>query len=300
MKFSTIISPQALSQIIPETCDALYEVLRKEYLKFPKTEQDWRIIAREFEQKWNFPHCLGAIDGKHVEIVPPSNSGSFYYNYKHRHSMVLLAIVDAKYRFLLVDFGTNGRVSDGGVLLNTKFYEKLERKTLNIPTAERLHPRILPYVFVADDAFPLRKDMIKPFRQNDLDSRIKKIYNYQTSRARRIVENAFGIIAARFRIYRTQMNLSPETIGSVVRATCALHNYLTSSSLSYASSECFDIENFEEGTITSGLTTRASTLEPLQRTIQGRAPQIANQIRSQFMTYFVSEGKVPWHDNFIH
>lgn len=93
-------------------------------LQFPKTEEEWRIIAREFEQKWNFPHCLGAIDGKHVEIVPPSNSGSFYYNYKHRHSMVLLAIVNAKYRLLLVDFGTNGRVSDGGVLLNTKFYEK--------------------------------------------------------------------------------------------------------------------------------------------------------------------------------
>lgn len=147
--------------------------------------------------------------------------------------MVLLAIVNAKYRLLLVDFGTNGRVSDGGVLLNTKFYEKLEKKALNIPTEERLHnsPRILPYVFLADDAFPLRKDMMKPFRQNDLDSRIKKIYNYRTSRARRIVENTFGILAPRFRIHRTQMNMSPESIGSVVRATCALHNYLMSSSL---------------------------------------------------------------------
>lgn len=276
-------------------------------LQFPKTEEEWRIIAREFEQKWNFPHCLGAIDGKHVEIVPPSNSGSFYYNYKHRHSMVLLAIVDAKYRFLLVDFGTNGRVSDGGVLLNTKFYEKLEKKALNIPTEERLHnsPRILPYVFLADDAFPLRKDMMKPFRHNDLDSRIKKIYNYRTSRARRIVENAFGILAARFRIHRTQMNMSPESIGSVVRATCALHNYLMSSSLnSYAPLECFDSEYYEEGTITSGLTTKDSTLEPLQRTTQGRTIQTANQIRSQFMTYFVTEGKVPWEvpwqDNFVH
>lgn len=271
--------------------------------QFPQTEDEWRTIAREFQDKWNFPHCLGAIDGKHVEIVPPKNSGSFYYNYKHRHSMVLMAIVDAKYRFLLFDFGTNGRVSDGGVLLNTKFYEKLENNTLNIPKDERLHnsSRILPYVFVADDAFPLRKDMMKPFRQNDLDSRPKKIYNYRTSRARRIVENAFGILAARFRIYRTQMNMSPETIESVVRATCALHNYLMSSSLtSYAPSECFDRENFEEGTTTSGLTSRESTLEPLQSTRQGDAPRTAKQIRSEFMSYFVNEGKVPWQDNFIH
>lgn len=73
--------------------------------------------------------------------------------------MVLMAIVDAKYRFLLFDFGTNGRLSDGGVLLNTKFYEKLENNTLNIPKDAKLQnsSRILPYVFVADDAFPLEK-----------------------------------------------------------------------------------------------------------------------------------------------
>ncbi|CAK1597645.1 unnamed protein product [Parnassius mnemosyne] len=113
-----------------------------------------------------------------------------------------MAIIDAKYRFLLVDFGTNGRVSNSGVFLNTKFYEKLERKTLNIPTAEMLPNslRILPYVFVADDAFPLRKNLMKPFQQNDLVNRIKKIYNYRTSRAHRIVENTFGILATRFRI----------------------------------------------------------------------------------------------------
>lgn len=269
----------------------------------PQTEGEWKTIAREFHERWNFPHCLGAIDGKHVEIVIPPNSGSYYFNYKNKHSMVLMAIVDAKYKFLLFDFGRNGRVSDGGVFLNTKFYEKLENNDLNIPEQEILSDssRTLPYVFVADDAFPLRKDMMKPFRQNDLDSRAKKIYNYRTSRARRIVENAFGILAARFRIYRTQINMSTKNIESVVRATCVLHNYLMTTSLSsYASSDFFDRENFEEGTTSSGLTTRRSTLEPLQRTRQGDSERTAKQIRNEFMSYFVNEGKVPWQDNYIH
>ena len=83
-------------------------------------------IARDFEKRWNFLHCLGCLDGKHIEIVLPAGSGSFFFNYKHRHSMVLLATADANYRFILFDFGTNGRVSDGGVLHNTGFVRKLQ------------------------------------------------------------------------------------------------------------------------------------------------------------------------------
>lgn len=68
--------------------------------QFPKSEEDWKRIATDFEQKWQFPHCLGAIDGKHVAITLPPGCGSEYFNYKGHHSMVLLAIVDAQYRFI--------------------------------------------------------------------------------------------------------------------------------------------------------------------------------------------------------
>ena len=115
------------------------------------------MIAIEFETRWNFPHCLGALDGKHVQIVPPAGSGSYFYNYKKTHSMVLLAIADANYKFLLCDFGANGRVSDGGVLKNTVFFDKLQKNLLNIPPPSDVGQRKnLPYVFVADDAFALR------------------------------------------------------------------------------------------------------------------------------------------------
>nr|CAI5868375.1 unnamed protein product [Callosobruchus analis] len=111
--------------------------------------------------------------------------------------MVLLAVVYARYQFIMCDFGVNGRISDGGVLQNTTF-DELENKQLHMPSDESVKKssKILPYVFVADDAFALRLDMMKPFRQADLNSKERKIYNYRVSRARRIVENAFGILAS--------------------------------------------------------------------------------------------------------
>jgi hypothetical protein len=53
-------------------------------LKFqiPKTEAEWKVIAKEFNDKWNFPNCLGAVDGKHVSIKKTPHTGSYYYNYK--------------------------------------------------------------------------------------------------------------------------------------------------------------------------------------------------------------------------
>ena len=73
------------------------------------------------------------MDGKHVLIRPPPNSGSYYFNYKHSFSVVLLAVVDANYRFLYVDVGCNGRVSDGGVFRNSSLNTAFERNSLNIP-----------------------------------------------------------------------------------------------------------------------------------------------------------------------
>lgn len=265
--------------------------------QFPNTTEKWEVIAEQFEERWNFPHCLGAMDGKHIDIVPPADSGSYYYNYKGRHSMVLLAIVDAKYRFLLVDFGTNGRVSDGGVLQRTKFYEKLQSDELKIPKPCNVteHFKEVPYVFVVDDAFPLSINMMKPFRQAQLDSAVREIYNYRVSRARHVVENAFGILASRFRIFHTQINLEPENIVKVVMATCALHNFLMQTHPTiYAPPNSTYQENDDDATINAGLDANESNMIALQRTSLGNVNVAAKNLREEFATYFVNEGKLSW------
>lgn len=105
-----------------------------EYLfQFPRTETEWKAVATQFEERWNFPNCLGTVDGKHVQIVPPPNCGSFFWNYKGINSLVLMAIANANYEFIMVDFGANGRLSDVGVIEYTSFFRKLINNELNIP-----------------------------------------------------------------------------------------------------------------------------------------------------------------------
>ena len=83
--------------------------------------EDWKSRAGGFIEKWNFLHCVGNLDGKHINIILSNGSGSEVYNYKSRRILVLLAIMAVDYQFTMCVFGTNGRVSDGGVLQNTSF-----------------------------------------------------------------------------------------------------------------------------------------------------------------------------------
>lgn len=98
---------------------------------------------------------MGAIDGKHVVIQCPLNSGSQFFNYKSTFSIVLMALVDANYSFTYVDIGCQGRISDGGVFRNTDLWRKLQHNQLRLPPDEPLPSRneTLPYVFVGDEAF---------------------------------------------------------------------------------------------------------------------------------------------------
>lgn len=127
------------------------------FLQFPSTEDEWIQIANDFEKKCNFVNCVGAVDGKHVNIIPPAGSGSYYFNYKGTHSLVLLAVVNANCEFIMCDFGINGRISDGGVIEYTKFYKKLKNEKLLLPLPRKPNSgdKLLPFVFVGDEAFTL-------------------------------------------------------------------------------------------------------------------------------------------------
>ena len=148
----------------------------------PKNAEEWKSVADAFERKWSFQNCLGAMDGKN--IVVPQNSGSLFFNYKKTFSIVLLAICNANYKSLMVDIGEAGRQSNAGVFANSNLGLGIVNNLLPVPSPRVLPgtTKMLPYVSVADDVFPLRLNIIKPYSNFNLDVR-KFIANYHISRA---------------------------------------------------------------------------------------------------------------------
>ena len=111
-------------------------------------------LKKGFRLRWHFPNCIGVLDGKHVAIISPPASGSLFYNYKGYYSLVLMALVDANYRFVYVDIGEYGSNSDSNVFQFSKFGQKFMNEKLNIPGNRRL-PNYndegpMPHVIVAD------------------------------------------------------------------------------------------------------------------------------------------------------
>ena len=176
---------------------------------------------------WQFNHCVGAIDGKHVVMQAPPRSGSMFFNYKKTHSIVLMAVCDANYKFTLLDIGDSGRNSDGGVFSSSSLGIAINNNSLNIPQPETIWNNDItyPFVIVGDEAFPLKTNLLKPYPKDSLDLRAR-IFNYRLSRARRVIENTFGILAARFRIFRRAIIGGEKMVTNITKACTVLHNYL--------------------------------------------------------------------------
>ena len=103
LQYAFRVARNTISKFVPEVAEAIVTVYLDEVMKLPDSQQEWREIATGFSKKWNFHNTLGAIDGKHVAIRCPPNAGSTYYNYKQFHSIILMALVDAGYKFIIVD-----------------------------------------------------------------------------------------------------------------------------------------------------------------------------------------------------
>jgi hypothetical protein len=101
----------------------------------------------------------------------------------------------------------------------------MQNECLNIPESSDVKGRKLPYIFVGDEAFSLRKDFLTPYNIKQL-VRERKISYYRLFRARRIIENVFGILVARFDIFKIHINIQLDNIKDLVITNCALHNFL--------------------------------------------------------------------------
>lgn len=279
----------SIGKIIDETCYAVWEVLRPLYMKKPTTNE-WLNISAEFLEIWNLPNCLGAIDGKHIRIKKPLNSGSSYYNYKEYFSINLMACSDANGLFTSIDVGDYGRNNDAGVFKNSGLGQSLSNGTLNIPNPSPLpreeeFGRPFNYYFVADEAFPLSRHIIRPYSQRTLNND-RRIFNYRLSRGRKIIECAFGMLVSKFRVFEIPMSCSVEKVVKIVKAACILHNFIKKN------------EN-KKFNPTPDNTINMCTFN-IQNQLQGRPNNEALESRDYLCQYFIKPyGAVPWQNNYI-
>ncbi|XP_073840586.1 uncharacterized protein [Musca autumnalis] len=251
LEFLSRVSRSTIAVFMPIVIGAIYNALKGTYLKesisqtkfcvlvlteiplklqIPNTIHEWVTVAKDFQDIWQFPHTLGALDGKHIRIKAPANSGSQFYNFKGFYSIVLFAAVDAHCRFLFVSVGTNGKASDSTIYQDSTLYSSLQNGDLNIPCSKELvhdQGNKIPYFFIGDDAFCLDKHLMKPYSRCLKLNVSQEIFNYRLCRARMVVECAFGRLAKRFGIFNRPIETKTSTVDMIVMAACALHNYLT-------------------------------------------------------------------------
>ncbi|KAJ8914064.1 hypothetical protein NQ315_017585 [Exocentrus adspersus] len=100
-----------------------------------------------------------------------------------------------------------------------------------LPNSDVYHP----FTLVADEAFPLKRYIIRPYPGRALDPE-KRISNYRLSRVRRVIENTFGILVNRWRLLRNMVSANVENTDIFVRAILCLHNYANKEAENYDNS----------------------------------------------------------------
>ncbi|XP_043466356.1 uncharacterized protein LOC122501147 [Leptopilina heterotoma] len=258
--------------IIAEICPIIWRELSPLVLR-RKTQRELKIIAGGFRAKWDRPNCVGIVDGKEIRIKSPPHSGSLFFNYKKFFSFKLLAACDAYYRFIWIDVGDYGSVSDTSAFKNTYFHYCLERNEADFPPECRL-PRsniIMPHFLIGDEIFQQQTYMMVPFaRHRGLTERL--------SRARNCIEDAFGILCSMWQILHKKLSFKLDTSIAIVEALVCLHNFILNKKLERG-------ENFEWD---------RSTFHRINPTVdpdieEDVIPQNRFEFRERLADYFQSE-----------
>lgn len=214
--------------ITKEVSEAIVKNLWKETVadKFPSTLDDFKERAIDMEELWQFPLACSALDGCHIPIKMPSGgaeSAKEYHNFKNFYSIVLMGMVDAKMRFIWTSVGYPGSNHDSIIFRSTNLFTKLMEGYI-LPTYTKLvEGTKVPFMILADSAFPHLPWIQKPYT-NAVLSEKERYFNYRLSRARMVVECAYGMLKSRWRVLHRRCDSNNETMKVKSLACIVLHN----------------------------------------------------------------------------
>ena len=212
-----------IGEIVLDTCDAIALFLLPRYVRVPQDALLQEIVDG-FLHRWGFPQTVGAIDGTHIPIIRPIESASDYYNRKGYYSVLMQALVDFRGLFMDINIGWPGKVHDARVFANSSLYKKASNGTL-LPNQPRVIGGVeVPLIILGDPAYPLLPWLMKPYLENSSTTSQERQFNYRQSRARMVVENAFGRLKGRWRCLLKRMDTHVCNVPNIVASCVVLHN----------------------------------------------------------------------------
>lgn len=290
LSYAFRVGVSTIHSVVTQLNEAVWKRLQPSYMPVPTT-QKWNDISESFYDICKMPHCIGSLDGKHCSIKCPPQAGSQYYNYKHFHSIVLMAIADANSNFIMIDVGAYGRNNDSSIFNESTMGKAFTLNRLNVPNPREMPDTVtvMPFYLVGDEAFPLRNNLMRPYARRQLDYS-KRIFNYRLSTARRTVECAFGILTKKFGIFQKSIATNVELAEASIRSACVLHNYIRQNEGDGILEKNFLEENRS-----------VNDLPSLIPTSVHRGSAEAMKMRDTLKNYFISPvGCVPWQNEKIN
>lgn len=209
--------------IFLECCTVIAKKLLPQFVNIP-TGAKLREIVDGFQSRWGFPQMVVAIDGTHIPIIKPAENHTDYYNRKGFHSILMQAIADHHCLFLDVCIGWPGRAHDARVLQNSSLYNKGCSSTLFPDWKKTIRGVNVPLLLLGDPAYPLLPWLMKPFPQHPYMLSEQKTFNYRLSRARVVVEMAFGGLKRRWRCLLKQNESNVANVLKIIASCVVLHN----------------------------------------------------------------------------
>ncbi len=291
LAFAFRVAHNTISLFIPEVCQAIFEEYQAEMWNTPQTPDEWRPVAEGSETSGTSRTPGGAIDGKHIAITKPGKTGSLYYNFKGFFSIVMLAVVDANYKFMRAP----GSSSDAGIFNRSRLEPALRLGILGLPPPEPLpnDDRDMPFFMIGDDAFPLRTYMMKPYS-----------HRYQTiPRAHLQLQVVAGPACCGERVRHPGPPLQmpadhhptqPRNVVKVAKACMTLHNIMRTRYPRPA--EPGPRPGSDQVQLVPGAWRDDAVMRDVEA--EGRGPrttQAGKEQRAYFKKYFMSPaGSVPW------
>lgn len=205
------ISVSSAFKIFHETLLKICNISGK-VIKWPS---DLKQTQKDFQEMAGFPGVIGAIDGTNIQICPPSNH-SEYLDRTMTHSIILLAVCDAKKKFTYISTGFAGSSSDQRCLSLSILGEAVRSFPNNYFPRQDVH-------LIGDSAFTLQMPMMVPFKDNGRLSESQRNYNYSLSKTRVVIGDALGILRTRFGCL-LKLEVDLEHMSNIVVACCTLHN----------------------------------------------------------------------------